>query len=76
VLSLFVVSFSAGNFHRTMASGTFSPSAAAKIFPFERTVDVAAPNPDASRMALGPIILHRFPRPPSCARQRSSLALV
>jgi hypothetical protein len=76
VLSLFVVSFSAGNFHRTMASGTFTPSAAAKIFPFKRTVDVAASNPDASRMALGPIILHRLPRPSSCARQRSSLPLV
>ncbi|MFZ0220836.1 MAG: hypothetical protein WAM42_03975 [Candidatus Nitrosopolaris sp.] len=72
---MFVVSFSAGNFHRTMTFGTFSPSAAAKIFPFKRTVDVAAPNPDASWVAFEAIILHRFPRPPRCTRQRSSLAL-
>jgi hypothetical protein len=74
--SSFVVSFSTGNFHRTMAFRTFSPSAAAKIFPFKRAVDVAAPNPDASWVAFESIILHRFPRPPSRTRQQSILALV
>ena len=74
--SLFVVSFSTGNFHRTMTFGTFSPSAAAKIFPFIKTIDVEASNPDASRVAFEPIILHRFPRSPGCTRQQSILALV
>ena len=74
--SLFVVSSSIGYFRRTVTYRTLSPSVASKILPFKRTVAVAAPYPDASRIPFEPFILHRFPRSPCGTRQQSSLPIV
>jgi len=51
--SLLVVSSSIGYFRRTVTNRTLSPSVAAKILPFKRTVAVAAPYPAASRIPFG-----------------------
>ncbi|HYT03159.1 MAG TPA: hypothetical protein VEL70_09615 [Candidatus Acidoferrum sp.] len=59
-----------------MANRTLSPSAAAKILPFIRTIPIATSNPDASWMPFELTILQRFPRPPCGTRQPSALAIV
>lgn len=59
--SLLVVSSSIGYFRRTVTYRTLSPAMTSKILPFKRTVGVATPYPDASRIAFEPFILHRFP---------------
>ncbi|MGB7955469.1 MAG: hypothetical protein WCF23_15945 [Candidatus Nitrosopolaris sp.] len=74
--SLLVVSSSIGYFRCTVTNRTLSPSVAAKILPFKRTVAVAAPYPAASRIPFGYIFLLRFPRPPCGTRQQSSLPVV
>jgi len=69
IISPFVVSSSTGYFRNTVTNRALSPSAAAKILPFIRTIPVATSNPNTSWMPFELIILQWFPRPPCGTRQ-------